>query len=319
MKVKRIGCLSLAVALTMVLILATGCTCASEAASIAFSDATGKGTMISDVLIPLSDTAGNAPYVKDVQKIAEHLNEKVDRLTETKDIYEISYAGTNGEGEHIIRMSFAFDDINDYYVKAMRLYNSQPRSVRNSVSGMPETYKEIAPSWVYTDNGDGTYNVTFSQSAYAFTVMNLWAYNYLLNNDIPDAWDNTGNGQAAQYSIFSDDAASTFVRSVGATVTVQIGETVQTVSLYNGESAQTVTVTGTLSGTPTALDLSLTDEDITVKAQEIDNLASEAEEEPKGIDPWMISTVAVGAVTVAAVIIVAVISRKKGGNNDENA
>ena len=316
MKFRRIGCILLAVILAAVLFAATGCTCATESATISFADATGKGTMISDVLIPLTDAAGNAPYVKDVVKIAEHLNEKVDELTETKDIYEVTYAGTNDKGEHIIRMTFAFNDINDYYVKAMRLYNSQPRSVRNSVSGMPETYGEIAPSWTLSDNGDGTYNATFSQNAYAFTVMNLWGYNYLLNNDIEGAWDNTGDGQAAQYSIFSNETQSTIVRSIGAAATVQIGETVQVVNLYNGEKAQTVTVTGTVSGTPTQLDLSLTDESLIVKAEEKDNVSSEAEEDKTGgINPWMVSTIVVAAVTVIAVIVVAVISKKKGGNN----
>lgn len=314
MKIKRICCIALAVVLVAVLFAMTGCTSASEASQMTVTDASGKGTIISDVLIPVDDASGNAYYVKDVQKIAEHLNEKVDELTETKDIYEVTYAGQNEKGEHIVRMTFSFDDINDYNRKTMRLYNSQPRSARNSISGMPETYAEIAPTWTLSDNGDGTYKATFSQSAYAFTVMNLWAYQYLLKNDIENAWDNTGDQQAAQYSIFGE-TANTFVRSIGATLTLTLGDATQTVTLYGANNTPAnVTLTGNVSGTPVELAPNATDADLIVAAPAEDDASSTVEEnqDKGGINPWMLSTVAVAAVTVIAVIAVAV-AKKNGG------
>lgn len=316
MKIKRTCCIALVIILTAVVFAMTGCTAASEASQMSITDASGKGTLISDVLIPLDDASGNAPYVKDVQKIAEHLNSKIDEITETADIYEVTYAGQNEKGEHIIRMTYSFEDINDYNRKAMRLYNCQPRSARNSVSGMPETYAEIAPTWTLTDNGDGTYNATFSQSAYAFTVMNLWAYQYLLNNDIPDAWDNTGDGQAALYSIFTDQLTSSIVRSIGATVTLAVGQTTETITLYGANNTPAnVTLTGTVSGTPVELDANATDADIIVEKSDTDETSSEADgnQNNGGINPWMLSTVIVAAVTVIAIVAVAVTTKKNGG------
>lgn len=320
MKIKRTCCIFLAAVFAAVLFTAVGCTSASEASQMTITDASGKGTIISDVIIPLDSASGNSYYVKDVQKLAEHLNEKVDSLTETKDIYEVVYAGQNGNGEHIIRMTFSFDDINDYHRKAMRLYNCQPRSARNSVSGMPETYAEIAPTWKLTDNGDGTYNATFSQSAYAFTVMNLWAYQYLLNNDIENAWDNTGDQQAAQYSLFSDQSTASFVRSIGAAVTLTIGDTSKTITLYGANNTPAdVSLTGVVSGTPVELDPNVTDADLVVKAPASDEISSVAQDNDNAdnndsgkANPWMLSTVAVAVVTLVAIVAVALV-KKNGG------
>lgn len=325
MKFKRLGCLFFAAVLVSAVFLISGCTAATEASKIEISDASGKGSIMSDVIIRTDADSANAPYVKDVKKIAEHLNEKVDSLTETSGIYKVSYEGQNEEGAHIIRMTYSFDDINDYNRKTMRLYNCMPRSSRNSISGLPETYEEIMPTWQLTDNGDGTYTATFSQSGYAFTVMNLWAYQYLIKNDIEDAWDNTGDGQAAQYSPFTDQITSSIVRSVDSKITVTLGDTTEQIDLYSGGSnAQTVSVTGKVSGTPTQLDKSVNDDGITVKTESKEpsstvssasSAASASDETPEngGINPWMISTCIVAAVTIIAIVAVAVTANKKGG------
>lgn len=312
MKIKRIGCLALAVVLATAVFAFVGCTAATEAPQLIITDASGKGTIVSDVIIRLDDASGNAPYVKDVTKIVEQLNEKVDELTQTADIYEVSYAGQNGDGAHIIRMTYSFEDINDYNRKTMRLFNSVPRSTRNSLSNMPRDY--MLASWELTDNGNGTYNATFEQSGYIFTAINLWAYKYLLENDIPDAWDNTGDGQAAQYSPLGD-AANTFIHSLDTSLIVAIGENVQAIKLYNGNTASDVSVTGIVSGTPITADASVTDTQLiveqTVSSEELDT--SERSAEKSGFDPWMLSTIIVAAATILTVVIVAATTKKNGG------
>lgn len=255
---RRISLILVLLMLTvLVLTCFTGCTPATEQAMLTLTNAGGAGTLTTTVLILLGGAAENDAYVKNVQKIAETLDEKVDALTRTKDLYQVSYTGKVGDHE-TVSMSFSFTDINDYNRKCLRLYNSISDGMRNNVK-RTESYPMA--SWDLTDNGDGTYNATFTQDAAIFSMVNQWAYDWLMDHDVQDAWDYTGDGNAVQYNPFGD---YTFIDSSDATVILTVGDKRQTMAAYKGMASQTVSLTGKVSGTPVTVDKTVTDEDLIV-------------------------------------------------------
>lgn len=310
----RIASLALAFAVAATMLILTSCTAATAQVTLNLEDASGKGTLVSTVIVPTNATDNTGTYVKNVQKMAEHLQSKVDRLTSTQGIYTIAYGGQVSGGE-AITMTYSFDDINDYNRKTMRLFFSVPRSVRNGLGTLGDQYKYAT----WTQNGD---KVTFSQSGDIFTAINMWAYNYLLNNDIEDAWDNTGDGQKVQLSYFGAANDATIIR-VTEKVTVNIGSSSQTVMAYSGESVQTVSASASVSGTFVAVDTTVTDESIYFEHPAEEPVSSEpAEDENKNEDAslpliYPISTVAIALFMAIAVVIT--LLPKKAKEDENNA
>ena len=237
--------------------LLTSCTPGTEQYALTIADASGAGTLLTTVLFSLVEDAENSAYVKDAQKLAEGLQEKVDALTRTKGVYSVAYAGKQ-DGRDAISFSFSFTDINDYNAKGLRLYNSAGEGMRNTLF---RTDRFPLASWTCEDAGDGSFNATFSQNGAAFAFMNLWAYGYLMGHDIEGAWDYTGTGNATQYSPFGEN---TFILSKDAAVTLTVGNNTQTLSAFKGSTPQTVTVSGKVSGTPVAVDENVSDESLIV-------------------------------------------------------
>ena len=305
----RIAALT-ALALCALLILSvTSCTAASAVAAISFTDASGAGSITVQVSIP----SDNGAYLKDAQKLAEKLSVVVDERTQTENIYKVVYNGKSGD-EDIIAMTYSFSDINDYNKKTMRLFNCVPISRRNSVSATMNREYEFA-SWDLSDNGDGTYNATFSQNGYIFTTICLWAYDYMLSNDIEDVWDNTGDGQTVQLSLYKfNERTSSFVTATDSVV-LTVGDNTQTVKAINGESAATVTLQGKLSGTPVTVDTTVTDIDLIIPTA-VPLLEDPPLPEPqKNYHPIVTGVVALLA--VIAVAITAVVTGKKKGEQDK--
>lgn len=309
----RVVSVALALAVAMTMLILSSCTAATQSVSLTFEDASGKGTLVSTVVVPTDATDNTKTYVKSVQKMAEHLQSKVDYLTSSEGIYTIAYGGKVSGGE-AITMTYSFSDINDYNRKTMRLFYCIPRSVRNSLSTLGDEYKFA--SW--TQNGD---SVTFSQSGDIFTGINLWAYNYLLNNDIEDAWDNTGDGQKVQMSFFGAATDATFILA-GKTVDITIGNNKITANAYNGESVQTVSASGTASGTFVAVDTTVTDESIIVEHPEETVSSEPAEknenegEEAKLSLIYPLSTAAIAIFMIIAVVVSVLPKKnKEDGNN----
>lgn len=303
----------LACVLLMATVVFTSCTAATQSVALTFDDASGKGTLVSTVIVPTEATDNTNTYVKDVQKIAEHLQSKVDRLTSTEGVYTVAYGGKVSGGE-AITMTYSFSDINDYNRKTMRLFYCVPRSVRNTLSGLGDEYKFA--SW--TQDGE---NVSFSQSGDIFTAINLWAYDYLLKNDIEGAWDNTGDQQAAQLSLFGAATDATFVLA-GKTVDVTIGSNKTTANAFNGQTAQTVSASGSVGGTFVTVDTAVTDESIIVEHPE-ESVSSEPTDDGAGEEAgklpmvYPVSTAAIALVMVVAIILA--VTLKKNKEDDKNA
>ena len=297
----------------------SSCTPGTETKAISFADASGSGTVVSTVNLNLGNGDNTGTYVKDAEKIASHLQSKVDELTQTSGVYTVSFEGEN-TGIARIKMAYSFADINDYNRKTMRLFNSVPISFRNSVGGMGNDY--YYASWELSDNGDGTYEATFSQNGHALGAMNLWAYKYLISNDIPDAWDNTGDGQAAQFApIGSNAPTSSIIDFGGSTVTLTVGDTSADLTVYDSAwNVQTVSLTGTVSGTPVSVDLSVTDEDIIVEPAPEEAVSPEGGSgSGAGIHPYITAAIAVAA--VAAFVITLLVTGRNGNKkgDGENA
>ena len=301
---KRLAALTALMLAALLLLSLASCTAASAVASLSFTDASGAGSLTVQVSIP----SDNGAYLKDAQKLAEKLNSVVDEMTQTEGIYTVEYKGKSGDDD-IVTMTYSFSDINDYNKKTMRLFNCVPISRRNSVSNtMSREY--MFASWELSDNGDGTYNATFTQNGYIFTVICLWAYDYMLSNDIEDVWDNTGDGQAAQLSLYKfSERSSSFVTATD-NVVLTVGDNSQTVKAINGESAATVTLQGKVSGTPATVDLSVTDADLIVEKNE------PVESEPAPAPADNIQPMITGIIALLAIIAVAVTAvfagKKKG-------
>lgn len=308
----RILSVALAFAVAVSMLILTSCTASKHTVSLTIEDASGKGTLVSTVMLPTDATDNTNTYVKNVQKIAEHLQGKVDRLTSTEGIYTIAYAGKVSGGE-AITMTYSFSDINDYNRKTMRLFYCIPRSVRNGLSSLGDEYKFAT----FTQSGS---DVTFSQSGDIFTAINLWAYDYMLHNDIEDAWDYTGDQQAAQLSLFGAETNAT-IATVCRTVEITVGSTKTTATAYSGESVQTVSATGSVSGTFVAVDTSVTDESIIVEHPE-EIVSSEPETNNEGEKAslpliYPISTVAIALFMAIAVVIT--LLPKKAKEDENNA
>ncbi len=234
----------------------TGCTPATEQAVLTFTDAGGAGVMTTTVLILLSD-ATNTPYIKDVKKVAEELDKQVDALTQTKDVYKVDYTGTVGDRESI-SMSFSFTDINDYNRKCLRLYNSASDSLRNNLK---RTDRYPMATWAVTDKGNGSYEAAFSQDGAVFSMVNLWAYEWLMSHDVEGGWDYTGDGNNVQFNPLGDN---TFIDSKQTRVVVKIGDSSETFSAFKGAASQTVSLTGQVTGTPVTAETSVSDKDLIV-------------------------------------------------------
>ncbi len=258
MKKRLKAALALLLCLAMMtgLLVLTGCTAATQADSIVFTDASGAGALTATVTVPAAD---NAPYFKDGRKVAEALQARANELTGTDGVYSVTYVGKEGTSD-VLSMSFSFTDINDYNRKLMRLYNTMPLSMHNRLSA-PAEY-EMA-KWTCVPNGDGSYTATFSQNAAMIATATQWAYNWLLKHDVEDGWDYTGDGNYAQYNPFS--AGTTIVDSTNQKLTVDIGGTKTTVNEFNGGKPVTVLANGTVSGIPVTVDTSVTDKDIYVE------------------------------------------------------
>ena len=306
----RIVSVALIFAVAATMLILTSCTAATTQVTLSFENASGKGTLVSTVIVPTNTSDNTGTYVKNVQKMAEHLQSKVDRLTSTQGIYTIAYGGQVSGGE-AITMTYTFDDINDYNKKTMRLFFAVPRSVRNGLGTLGDEYKFA--SW--TQNGE---NITFSQSGDIFTAINLWAYNYLLNNDIEDAWDNTGDGQKVQLSYFGAATDATIVRAT-ENVTVNFGLSSQNVKAFSGESVQTVSVTGKLDGTFVSVDTTVTDESIYFEHPAEEEVSSQPEEKAEDADKlsplFPVSTAVIAVFAVTAIVIALKEKKKEGENN----
>lgn len=296
-----------------------GCLGGKEHSFLTFEDASGKGTMRAEFYISLGAGADNGAYVKDVSRMAQALQTAVNEVTGTQGIYTVEYAGKTAEpvfedvqdgsiaGE-ILALQYSFDDINDYNRKTMRLYNVAKIGTRGNLA-MPREYPYAA--WHCEDAGDGTYRATFSQDGVVFSAIYLWAYDYLMENDIDGAWDNTGSGNYVQYNPFkkdtAEDMALTIVSSLASCVTLKVGEAEEEISPFAGEKQpQTVELTGTLGGTPVSV-TSVADDLASGNASVAGSEAPQA----AGGNVWPVVTAVVAVAVVAAVVLTLAFARKK--------